>query len=73
MWTLNPFTLEWQKVRRNVFKLFKKTMLPYRAFYLRIYEVRVQYHGGICCLIKVLCRRVGYDIDSVFAVDINKG
>lgn len=47
-------------------------MLPYMAFYLRLYEVRVQYHGGVCCLIKVFCRLIGYDIDSAFAVDINK-
>lgn len=42
------------------------------AFYLRLYEVRVQYHGGVCCLIKVFCRLIGYDIDSAFAVDVNK-
>lgn len=47
-------------------------MLPYMAFYLRLYEVRVQYHGGVCCLIKVFCRLIGYDIDSAFAVDVNK-
>ncbi len=51
-------------------------MLPYRTFYLRLYEVRVQYHGGVCCLIKVFCRLIVYDIDSTFAfafvVDVNK-